>query len=179
MIASLVLFVLFAITVGFAGFRGYGGVGGGIAAILYLLFVYFFGPAAVLKFKKFKSLNILEKLSEEIRHFEPKLYILDSSKIVVFSLPPKKICISRGVLEKLNKAELESIILREIIKIKTGETLKEFFLKTVSGPLSVLFYQENKAKLDFETVKETGDPQTLATALEKLYGAGGSSLMRQ
>lgn len=171
---SLVLFVLFAITIGFVGFKEVGGIVGGILAILYLVFTYFLGPTMVLMFTPiksgFKSLDIVEKLSPEIKDFNPEFYIVDSPKIVIFSLPAKKICLSQSVLEKLNKAELESIIMGEIIRIKNGENLQTFFLKAICGPFYILFMQNTDLAIDYETAKLIGDPEVLAAALEKLYG---------
>ena len=171
MILSLALFVLFAITVGYWGFRGYGGILAGVLATSYIVFIYLFGSKLVLKFTQIKSgFNILDKLSPEIQSFNPNIYLENSNKIIVYSYPKKNICLSQGVLDKLNKSELESIIMREIIRIKRGEVLHEFFLKAMCGPLYILFVKNTDLETDYETAKLTGDPETLAMALEKLYG---------
>lgn len=163
MIASLSLFILIFVTLGYSSYKEIGAIVGFIIAVLYLVFVYIFGARIILRGSK--HLEILDKFSSEIKEFNPQIYLSDS----LFSLPPKIICVSQPVLDKLNKAELESIIMREIVRIKSGDVLKLFFLKAISGPLSVLFAQEDQTHIDYETAKITGDPETLANALEKLY----------
>ena len=70
----------------------------------------------------------------------PRIYLLDTAKPVAYSFSnfSSAIFVSAGMIELLDKKEMEAVLLHELGHVKEGSSLKKFstmFLKTIS-PLS-------------------------------------------
>jgi heat shock protein HtpX len=133
---------------------GYGGQGVGIAfMIAFFLSIgsYYFGDQIVLSIHKAKEADkqqevelyrICQSLSIHAGIPMPKIYIMDDPSINAFATgrDPNHsiICVTRGLLQKLNHKETEGVIAHELSHIKNYDTRLMVITAVLVGMISIL-----------------------------------------
>lgn len=134
-----------------AGFL-FAGVGGMTIALIFALllnfFAYWYSDKIVLGLYKAKpssdkKLNsIVEALAEKAELPNPKIYIVKSDIANAFATgrDPKHsaVAVTHGLLENLNKEEIEGVIAHELAHIKNRDTLVSTIAATIGGAISYL-----------------------------------------
>ncbi|WP_406661212.1 M48 family metalloprotease [Methanolobus sp. ZRKC3] len=85
--------------------------------------------------------SMLYTFSDKVSIRLPKPFIFESMVPVIFSVgsdDASKIVMSRGLLELLNKRELEAIIAREIARISEGDVAQNTFISMMAGIIASL-----------------------------------------
>jgi heat shock protein HtpX len=152
----LVLFILFAGTVAFIFGKatGYGptwGVAIFVVAIIYSFISYFFSAQMVLATSGAKEIrkqdhpelhNLVENLAIAEGMPLPKIYIIHDASPNAFATgrDPKHaaVAVTTGILEKLNKAELEGVLAHEISHVKNYDTRLLAITAVLVGFISLL-----------------------------------------
>lgn len=103
-----------------------------------------------------KDIEVMEKIALD----GVAVYLISDKAPFAFALTPKKIIITTGLRNILNKEELEAIITRELFNITKGDTGL------------VLLFNLTSWKRDFEAdafaAKKTLDPDSLISAIIKI-----------
>lgn len=131
------------------------GWGGTIFAFLYTivasLVTYFAGDKLVLtlsgahpveKHNEFDLYTVTENLSLAAQMPTPNIYVIEESALNAFATGrnPKQasICVTRGLLEKLDRTELSGVIGHELSHIKNRDTLLFVIVAILIGTLVIL-----------------------------------------
>lgn len=133
----MILFVVLITTVGYIYGKASGGMGASYAIIALIIAVasslgsYFYSDKIVLATTRAKRVdkkdaptfyNVVENLSIAAGIPMPAIYIMQDSSLNAFATgrDPKHavVCATTGILEKLNKSELEGVIAHELSHIK-------------------------------------------------------------
>ncbi len=118
---------------------------------LWTLISYFYGDKMILSFvgakpierKDFFDLyNIVENLSITAGLPNPKIYIIEDESLNAFATgrDPEHsvVCVTRGLLKKLDKRELEGVLAHEMSHIANYDVRLELILITVIGAISMV-----------------------------------------
>jgi len=84
------------------------------------------GARLALRNKDFNFFTVAENLAMAARIPKPKLYVIDSPALNAFATgrDPRHavVCVTSGLLEKLNRTELEGVVAHELAHIKNYDT---------------------------------------------------------
>jgi heat shock protein HtpX len=155
-LALVIVFFAFIIFLGYViGFfygSGYFGIGMAVViGFIYFLFSYYGGANAILKMTKAKEakkpqytnlINTVEGISIAAGLAKPpKVYVIDDSALNAFATgrdpEHSSVTVTTGLLEKLNKLELEGVIAHEISHIKNYD-IRVMLLASVMVGVTVL-----------------------------------------
>lgn len=131
-----------------------GGMGGATVALIFAalmnFFAYWYSDKIVLKMYGAKPsgdrrLNsIVERLAKEAYLPKPKVYIINTPVPNAFATgrDPKHAAVAatRGLLDALDKEEVEGVIAHELAHIKNRDTLISTMAATIAGAISWLGY---------------------------------------
>jgi heat shock protein HtpX len=147
---GLLTALLLAVGFYFAGITGM--TIGLILAFVMNFASYWYSDSIVLKMYKAKEINPndyeelknIGKLSKKAQIPQPKMYIIDTEIPNAFATgrSPNKgaVAVTKGLLEKLDKDEVEAVISHELGHIKHRDTLLQTMTATLAGALSWLGY---------------------------------------
>lgn len=126
-------------------------VGALIFSIISSLSSYFVGDKMVLslngakpadKKNHFDFYTVVENLSQVNQTPIPKAYVINSPALNAFATGRNpqhaSICITTGLLNKLNRTELEGVVAHELSHIKNYDTLLMTLVSVLIGSLSIL-----------------------------------------
>lgn len=148
----LVFIILLGFIIGLFYGNGYFGLGLAlVVGVLYFLFSYFGGANAILSMTKAKEatkpkythlINTVEGLSIAAGLAKPpKVYVIEDSALNAFatgrSPEHSSVTVTTGLLEKMNRLELEGVIAHEISHIKNYD-IRVMMLAAVMVGLTVL-----------------------------------------
>ncbi len=157
-ILLLVFFVAFLMLFGFiigeSTARG-GGIGGlglaGVIAVIYGLIGYFFGSKIALATSGAKKIdrknlpqiyNMVENLCIAGGLTTPEIYIIDSQALNAFATgrdpEHSAIALTRGIIEKLEKNELEGVIAHELSHIGNYDIRLAMLVVALVGAITIL-----------------------------------------
>jgi heat shock protein HtpX len=115
--------------------------------------VYWYSDKIVLRMYKAKPLSesekpelheIVENLAKEAKIPKPKIYIIDvpHNNALATGRSPKHaaVAITSGLINSLNKDEIEGVIAHEIAHIKSRDTLTSVIAATIAGAISYIAY---------------------------------------
>jgi heat shock protein HtpX len=124
-----------------------------ILAFILNFFVYWYSDKIVLNMYRAKEIpedeepelhEIVKKLSKEAKIPKPKLYLvkMDIPNAFATGRSPKKgvVAVTSGLLNSLNKDEIEGVIAHEIAHIKSRDTLTSAIAATIAGAISYIAY---------------------------------------
>jgi len=144
-----------------------------IISDVFCMLIYLFSDRLLLMFFGAK-ISTNSKLNDTIATINSHLYVylIDGATPKLLSVG-ESICMTPSVLNVLNRQELLSIVNRELIHIQNLNTKLYEFIQIISGPLAFLVleligFRSLESMNDIESAKLTGDPDTLANALEKM-----------
>ena len=172
-----------------------------ILGVLYVLLIYLTSPQAIVE--KLMAIEvdrddypelyeIVEHLSEKAKVRRPRIYIVDDVCPNAFTAGTFKgnyrLFLTQGLIELLDRDELETVIAHEISHLKRGDTKLQTFIYSLAltfsvftwWPFSLMFVPGilrhglreltyiNEIEADREAVKLTGKPLKLASALLKI-----------
>lgn len=136
----------------------------------------------LLKMKR-KSIDIkdnlivskIKKFAKKFNITNPKVYFIDSAKPFAFTYLKSKIFISIGLIELLNKKEIEAVILHEINHIQNRSSLLKFwtsFIRLLS-PIAAFYsfdshIYDEEIKADQFTIQEQRTNKHLLSAKQKI-----------
>jgi heat shock protein HtpX len=128
-----------------------GGVALGVAALI-ALWSYFFGDRAVLRASRAipaseqdlpQVHNLLDGLSQQARIPKPALYLIPESapNALATGRNPRraKVGVTTGLLETLNRVELEGVLAHELSHVAERDTLVGTLVATLVGSIVLLF----------------------------------------
>jgi heat shock protein HtpX len=150
------LFFIMVVALGFVigyayGFPIFGIAFAGIISFFYILFGYYSGDRAILAMsravpatkKEYPHLvNSVEGLAMAAGIPAPKIYVIDDSAINAFATgrDPKHaaITVTKGCIEKLNRAELEGVIAHEMSHVKNYDIRMMMLVVILIGIIALL-----------------------------------------
>lgn len=151
------LFILFMVTVGYIFGEAQGGLGGSylFIALAFSLITsfgsYFYGDKLVLslsgarpadKRRDFNFYTVTENLCIAAGLPMPKLYVIESNSLNAFATgrDPKHgvVCATRGLLERLDRSDLEGVIAHELSHIKNFDIRLMLIVSVLVGTIAVL-----------------------------------------
>lgn len=149
-----------------------------ILACLAVLFALLLGEWWILLWVKAKKSSdqklteVAAEIASQIGLPLPKIFVTPDAKPKLFSVG-RSVCVSQSALQVLNKQELQGLIARQLIHIRDLDTKLHDIITVLVGPLSFLVLAittspADETSVDFEAAKITGDPDSMANALEKL-----------
>jgi heat shock protein HtpX len=150
----LLLGILTALFLGIGYFfAGIAGMGFGLIIAFFMNFIaYWYSDSFVLKLYRAKQINEkdydkLSGFSELVKKAEidkPKLYIIETDAPNAFatgrSYKHSAVAVTTGLLSRLDKNEIESVISHELGHIKHRDTLLQTMTATMAGALSWFAY---------------------------------------
>ena len=126
-------------------------IGALIFSIISSLSSYFIGDKMVLnlngakpadKKSHFDLYTVVENLSQVNQTPIPKAYVIDSPALNAFATGRNpqhaSICVTTGLLNELNRTELEGVVAHELSHIKNYDTLLMTLVSVLIGSLSIL-----------------------------------------
>lgn len=126
-------------------------IGALIFSIISSLSSYFIGDKMVLNLNGAKPIDkknhfdfytVVENLSQVNQTPIPKAYVIDSPALNAFATGRNpqhaSICVTTGLLNKLNRTELEGVVAHELSHIKNYDTLLMTLVSVLIGSLSIL-----------------------------------------
>lgn len=152
----MVVFVLFVFTVGFVLSRalGFGLTGAGLALIFagLMSFVsYYWGDKIILslsqarpadKERDFHFFTVVENLTMAAQIPRPDLYVIDDSAPNAFATgrDPEHavVCATTGLLQKLDRTELEGVVAHELSHIKNFDTRLMAVVAILAGMVTLM-----------------------------------------
>ena len=110
---------------------------------------------------------------------EPVLYLVPSAAVdaaVVGTVDDTRLVVTRGLLDKLDRLEIEAVVARELSMfgngIQAATTLASPWLAPFAGALRERLLDDRRlVRADFDAVGVTRYPPALASAFEKAAGA--------
>jgi heat shock protein HtpX len=121
------------------------------AVLLWTLFSYFFGSKMITSFvgakpvkrkDHFELYNLVQNLSITAGLPNPKIYVIKDASLNAFATGrnPKHsiVAVTTGLLDKLNKRELEAVLAHEMGHIANYDIRLQLFLITVVGAIAML-----------------------------------------
>ena len=192
--------VFLAIGAGLGALIGSAAVGLIVAAVIALAFAvagYLAADKLVLRLSRAREIsakdqprvhNIVEGLAASAGLPKPGVYIVDDSAPNAFATgrdpAHASIVVTRGLLDMMNRVELEAVIAHELAHVKSGDTLKTALAVTLVGlPATVLPFigpvlqraarPKREFYADLNGVQLTRFPPGLISALEKLKARHG------
>lgn len=151
---ALLLSLLTALFLGIGYFfAGIGGMALGLMIAFFMNFIaYWYSDSFVLKMYRAKQIN--EKDYDKLSGFsalakkagieKPKLYIIDTDAPNAFatgrSYKHSAVAVTTGLLNRLDKNEIEGVISHELGHIKNRDTLLQTMTATMAGALSWFAY---------------------------------------
>lgn len=124
-----------------------------ILAFILNFAVYWYSDKIVLRMYRAKEIpeneepelhETVEKLAEEAKIPKPKLYLvkMDVPNAFATGRSPKKgvVAVTSGLLNSLNKDEIEGVVAHEIAHIKSRDTLTSVVAATIAGAISYIAY---------------------------------------
>ncbi len=155
--ANLKIFTLLSILTGIFLGAGYliGGTGGMVIGLVFAglmnLGSYWFSDKIVLRMYGAEEIteeenpelhSMVERLSREASIPKPEVYINDMSAPNAFATGrnPEKgvICVTQGLIDKLDENEVKGVLAHEIAHIKNRDTLVNAVVATIAGALGLL-----------------------------------------
>src|SRR3989344_3272923 len=121
--------------------------------------------------------KFIQKYSKKLNIKNPKTYVIDKVEPIAFSLSyiSPKIFVSVGVLEILNKKEIEAVLLHELAHIKQKSSILKIsnLLTKILIPFSNFYnikeeLQQEEIKADDFTVKIQNTSKNLKSAKNKI-----------
>ncbi len=122
-----------------------------IAILLWTIFSYFFGDRMIAKFvgakpverkTHFELYNLVQNLSITAGLPNPKIYVIKDESLNAFATGrnPKHsiVAVTTGLLDKLNKKELEAVLAHELGHIANYDIRLQLILITVVGGIAML-----------------------------------------
>ncbi|OYT43184.1 MAG: protease HtpX [Candidatus Aenigmarchaeota archaeon ex4484_56] len=119
-----------------------------IIAVFFNLFSYWYSDKIVLSMYRAKPVknkeidNIVEELAEKAKIKKPKLYIVDTKIPNAFATgrnpDNSAIAVTKGLIEELDKDEIEGVLAHEISHIKNRDILISTIAATIGGAISYL-----------------------------------------
>lgn len=156
-VVIIVFFVAFISTVGFLLGKAYSGEGTSwfVFALMFSLLAslgsYFYGDQLVLsmsgahpasKKQDFDFYTVCENLAIASGLPMPKLYVIESEAINAFSTgrDPKHaaVCATRGLLERLNRREIEGVVAHEMSHVKNFDIRLMLIVSVLVGALAFI-----------------------------------------
>ncbi len=148
----LLLGLLTGVLIGIGSFWGYTGIVIGLVfAVLMNFFSYFFSDKIVLWMYKAKEVSEsdqpeLHKMVQHLSHLahipKPKVFIMNSANPNAFATGrnPKHgvVAVTTGIMDLLDKKELEGVIAHELSHIKNRDILIASIAATIAGVISYL-----------------------------------------
>ena len=110
------------------------------ALIGYFIMPKFFSSRKTIRLKDKRILDFVNEESKKLNIKTPKVYLIDDAKPDAFSYSTigSSIFISVGMIELLNKKELEAVLLHELYHVKNRSSLYKFstIMLKILSPLS-------------------------------------------
>ncbi|MFA6528861.1 MAG: M48 family metallopeptidase [Candidatus Gracilibacteria bacterium] len=180
-IGFMVFFMIFGFVMGEASGSG-GGYGGlilaGIIAIIYGLFGYFLGSKIALSSAGAKKIdrqnlpqiyNMVENLCIAGGIPTPEIYIMDDPALNAFATgrdpQHSAIALTRGIIEKLDKQELEAVIAHELSHVGNYDIRFGMLVIALVGAISIMANIFLRFSLNFRGNKKSGQIQLVMILL--------------
>jgi heat shock protein HtpX len=118
--------------------------------------------------------NLVEGLCHDLRMPKPELYVIDEVALnaMAVGLSPRRaaVAVTRGLLSKLNRIELEGVLAHELVLIRSHATRPRTLAVVLGGLAALCWYRRGAGARALWTI-----PAVLALPLVPLLRLAGSS----
>jgi heat shock protein HtpX len=151
---TVLLAVLFLLGAAIGGSYGSAGKGLALAAVLYAILAgaaYFSGSDIVLSIhdaatadpeRHRQLLNVVEEMTIAAGVPMPKVYVMPSAGLNAFAAGRKpqeaRVAVTQGLLDRLNREELQGVIAHELAHVKSRDTLYNISAAVLVGAIALL-----------------------------------------